>query len=91
VEERGYLAGGLPGASPLELLNTHRRRVQRLVEEGHPPDERLTLAARQEAGLAFYARGPGRREVRRRELKGLLFTAIALTWIGMVVRGLVGR
>mgnify|MGYP001389226391 CR=1 FL=1 len=78
VEEPGYLAGGLPGAGPQEILNTHRRRVQRLVEEGRAVDDRYTLEARAETAEAFYARGPGRREVRRREIKGMMFTTAAL-------------
>lgn len=78
VEEPGYLAGGLPGAGPTEVFNTHRRRVQRLADEGRSVDERYTLTARAEACEAFYARGPGRREVRRREIKGLMFTTAAL-------------
>src|SRR5690606_3225665 len=78
VEEPDYLAGGLPGASPQEILNTHKRRVQRFLDEGRTLDERYTLEARAEACEAFYGRGPGRREVRRREIKGLMFTAAAV-------------
>ncbi len=78
VEEPDYLAGGLPGAGPQEIFNTHTRRVQRFVDEGRAPDERYSLEARAEACGAFYATGPGRREVRRREIKGMMFTTAAL-------------
>lgn len=78
VEEPGYLAGGLPGAGPQEVLLTHKRRVQRFLDEGRALDERYTLEARAEACSAYYDRGPGRREVRRREIKGMMFTTAAL-------------
>jgi hypothetical protein len=85
VERKDYLAGGLPGGSVLEVLNTHRRRVRRFVEEGRRPDERRTLEARREACNAYHARGPGRREVRRREVKAMMFTTVAVLWAGMVL------
>lgn len=88
VEEPGYLAGGLPGASPVEILNTHKRRVQRLVDEGRALDGRYTLEARAESCTAYYGRGPGRREVRRREVKGLMFTtALVVVVVLTVIRG----
>lgn len=91
VEEENYLAGGLPAGSPLEILNTHKRRVQRFVDAGKRPDERYSLEARAETCGAYYARGPGRREIRRREVKGLMFTTVALVWIGIFLAGVLGR
>lgn len=91
VEEPDYLAGGLPGGGPLEILNTHKRRVQRFVDEGRVVDERYTLEARAEGCDAFYARGPGRREVRRREIKGLMFTTAALVVVALTVFDAVRR
>lgn len=94
IDEPDHLAGGLPGNGPYELLNAHRRRVQRFVDGGHPPDERLSLESRAEAGRAFFATGPGRREVRRREVKAFVFATVALIWAGTflvnMVRSLVG-
>ncbi len=85
IDEGDYLAGGLPGSSPLDVLNAHRRRVQRFVDAGHPLDDRFTLEARAEAGRAFYATGPGRRDTRRREIRGMVFSSVALIWVAMTV------
>ncbi|WP_373044516.1 hypothetical protein [Vulgatibacter sp.] len=85
IEEPDYLAGGLPAGSPLEILNTHKRRVQRFVDEGRSVDGRYTLEARAEACGAFYAKGPGRREVRRREVRGVMFTTAALIMVVLTV------
>lgn len=89
VDEDGYLAGGLPGNAPLELLNAHRRRVQRFIEAGHPLDDRLSLEARVEAGEGFYAKGPGRREVRRAEIRSTVIATVAVIWAVMYAVGLV--
>ncbi|AKU91494.1 hypothetical protein [Vulgatibacter incomptus] len=88
IDEADYLAGGLPASSPAEVLNAHKRRIERLVEAGHPLDDRFTLDARVQAGHGFYAKGPGRREVRRKEIRGLVFATIALIWVGMFVAGI---
>lgn len=91
VEERDYLAGGLPNGSPSEILLTHKRRVQRFVDEGKSLDDRWTVEARAETCGSFFARGPGRKEVRRQEVKQMMFTAAALVWVGMVVVGALKR
>jgi len=89
VDADDYLAGGLPGNGPLELLNAHRRRVQRFIEAGHPLDDRFTLEARAQAGEAFYAKGPGRREIRRSEIRSTVIATLAVVWAVMYARGLI--
>lgn len=74
VEEPGYLAGGLPSGSPAEILATHRRRVQRFVDEGRSLEEEQTLEGWVRSSDRYYAKGPGKREVRRREVMGMMFT-----------------
>jgi hypothetical protein len=91
VEEPGYLAGGLPAGSPIEVLAAHRRRVQRLVDDGKQPVGRASLDARVETCSAFYSHGPGKREIRRREVKGMMFTTVAPIWIGLMVAGALRR
>ncbi|HWV37523.1 MAG TPA: hypothetical protein VN033_03495 [Vulgatibacter sp.] len=82
VDEADYLAGGLPGNGPAELVNAHRRRVQRFVDEGRPLDARFDLEALEEAGSRFYAKGPGKRELRRKEIRGVIFAGGALIFMG---------
>lgn len=89
VDEDDYLAGGLPGSGPHELLNAHRRRVQRFVDAGREVDDRLSLEAREEVGRRFYTEGPGRREIRRKEIKAMAFSSIALIWTGSFIVGLI--
>lgn len=91
VDEKDYLAGGLPNGSPSEILLTHKRRVQRFVDEGKAVDDRWTVEARAETCGAFYARGPGRKEIRRQEVKQMMFATVALVWVGMMVVGALKR
>lgn len=91
ADERDYLAGGLPAATPTEVLNAHRRRVQRLIAGGHKPIEPLTLAAREASCVAFYASGPGKRETRRRELVRLVFTGAALVYLGFLAQAVIEK
>jgi len=91
VDEPDYLAGGLPGNGPAELLNAHRRRVQRFVDAGRPLDAAYDLSALEAAGARFFAKGPGKRELRRKELRGLIFAGGALIFMGSFVVQLVRR
>jgi hypothetical protein len=90
ADEDRYLAGGLPGSTPAQLLNAHRRRVARFLELGRPPSA-LSLEARGRLLEAFYATGPGRTETRRREVKNALLAAVALGFVGMLLKQLLGR
>ncbi len=63
VEQKDYLSGGLPEASPEQLLAAHRRRIERLREAGRSPVADLSLASRVRAAQEWY-RGPGTKEVR---------------------------
>jgi hypothetical protein len=76
IERRGYLAGGIPGALPEQLLPVHRRRVERLVQEGQTPtgcspDARLSAAR-------DWIRGAGVRETRLRNANGLILSLMGL-------------
>ncbi len=83
-DEPDYLAGGLPAATPTEVLAAHRRRIKGVEEQGLGLAERFDLAARELAARAFYAGGPGAREARRRELPHLLFAGTGLAWLGLL-------
>lgn len=89
VDEADYLAGGLPGSGPAEVLAAHRRRVQRFVDAGRPLGASFELEALERAGGRFFAKGPGRRELRRKELRGLIFATGALIFMGSFVMQLV--
>lgn len=84
AEDPDYLAGGLPAATPTEVLAAHRRRIRSLQEKGLAVAERFDLPAREQAARAFYAGGPGAREARRRELPHLLFAGTGLAWLGLL-------
>jgi hypothetical protein len=90
VESPGYLAGGLPHSTPTQLLNAHRRRVARFLERGRVPSP-LTLEGRGALLERFYARGPGRGETRRREVKNAVLAAVALGFAGMLLKRLFER
>lgn len=89
VDEADYLAGGLPGSGAAEVLAAHRRRVQRFVDAGRPVGASYDLDALVRAGRRFYAKGPGRRELRRKEIRGLIFATGALIFMGSFVMQLV--
>lgn len=86
TESADYLAGGLPAAKPVEVWNTHRRRVARMVESGARPVAGLTLERREEAARAFYGTGPGGRETRRREARSFLFSLFAVALLASAVK-----
>ncbi|MCY1047147.1 hypothetical protein OV208_37945 [Corallococcus sp. bb12-1] len=69
-----YRSGCLEDASPERLLRAHVRRLDGLAlsEPGA-----FTWEGRVQAGRAWY-QGLGRKEIRRQNLQGLLWTAIAL-------------
>lgn len=90
ADEPTYLAGGLPGSTPAQLLNAHRRRVARFLETGRAPSP-LDLEARGRLLERFYATGPGRMETRRREAKNAVLAAVALGFVGMLLKRLLER
>jgi hypothetical protein len=71
------LVGGLPGAGPEELLEVHRRGVERLREAHGEPVRGESLALRLELAHRWY-RGPGAAEVRRLALSSFLSATLAL-------------
>lgn len=71
------LVGGLPGAGPAELLEVHRRGVERLRPAHGAPVAGADLALRLELARRWY-RGPGAGEVRRLALSSFLSAALAL-------------
>lgn len=81
IDRPPYLAGGLPEASPEQLLAAHRRRVERLRQMGLSPVSDLTLDARVAAARAFY-RGPGAREVRLGAANAFILSSMALVLFG---------
>lgn len=76
-----FHTGGLPNASPEEVYKAHRRQVDRLgaAGAGAAPD----LAAYMEGAGRFFAKGPGREDLRRRSMRGFLFASAALVWGAM--------
>jgi hypothetical protein len=78
-----YRSGSLEDAAPERLLRAHVRRLEGLAPEG---PEVFTWEGRVEAGRAWY-RGLGRREIRRQNLQGLLWTAIALAIVASAFLG----
>lgn len=85
-ERDGYLAGGVPGATPEQLLAAHRRRVERLKEQGLEVDGELSLDARVEAANRWFA-GAGVREIRLRHVNAFLISGIGLALIAAVLIG----
>ncbi|RKH22454.1 hypothetical protein D7Y13_31715 [Corallococcus praedator] len=70
----GYRSGSLEGASPERLFRAHVRRLDGL-DRAEPGA--FTWEGRVQAGRSWY-QGLGRKEIRRQNLQGLLWTAIAL-------------
>jgi hypothetical protein len=77
-----YRSGSLEDASPERLLRAHLRRL-----EGFTPTGDFTWEGRVEAGRSWY-QGLGRKEIRRQNLQGLLWTVMALA---IVVSAFLGR
>lgn len=78
-QESTYLTGGLPNASPQEVHAAHRRQVERMARGGVEAAAR-DLRAFVDAAQRFFARGPGRADLRRRSARGFLFASAALLW-----------
>lgn len=76
-----FRTGGLPDASPEEVFRAHRRQVERMGER----DGRAApgLEAYMEAAARFFAKGPGKEDLRRRSARGFLFASAALLWGAM--------
>lgn len=77
AQREGYRTGGLPNASPAEVYAAHRRQVERGGEAAGAPAD---LAAYVGAARRFFAKGPGREDLRRRSFRGFLFASAALVW-----------
>lgn len=90
IEREGYLAGGIPGATPEELLAAHRRRVERLRQTGRVPRKDLSVDGRVEAGRRWFS-GKGARELRVRHANGLLLTLIGVVILSAVFGGALKR
>jgi hypothetical protein len=80
-----YLSGGVAEAKPERLLRAHLKRL-----EGLSPTGTFTWEGRVEAGRAWY-QGLGRKELRRQNLTGLLWTAAALALVASAFLGGRGR
>lgn len=66
-----YLGGGLPGASPEQVLAAHRRRVERMREAGLVAGADLSFDGRIRAGEQWF-QGVGRREIRLAHANALI-------------------
>jgi hypothetical protein len=77
-----YRSGSLEDASPERLLRAHLRRLEGLTRAGD-----FTWEGRVQAGRSWY-QGLGRKEIRRQNLQGLLWTVMALA---IVVSAFLGR
>ncbi len=76
-----YRSGSLEDASPERLLRAHLRRL-----EGFTPTGEYTWEGRVEAGRSWY-QGLGRKEIRRQNLQGLLWTVMALAIVASAFLG----
>ncbi|MGI5864872.1 MAG: hypothetical protein ACOX6T_22870 [Myxococcales bacterium] len=85
-ERDGYLVGGVPGATPEQLLAAHRRRVARLKEQGFELEGELSLDARVEAASRWFA-GAGVREIRLRHMNAFLIFGIGLVLVAAILVG----
>ncbi|MFP2930423.1 hypothetical protein ACLESO_35540 [Pyxidicoccus sp. 3LG] len=77
-----YRSGSLEDASPERLLRAHLRRMEGLT----PATGEFTWEGRVEAGRSWY-RGHGRKEIRRQNLQGLLWTVMALAIVASAFLG----
>lgn len=77
-----YRSGSLEDASPERLLRAHLRRL-----EGLTPSGDFTWEGRVQAGRSWY-QGLGRKEIRRQNLQGLLWTVMA---VAIVASAFLGR
>ncbi len=84
AKEGHYLAGGLPGVEPEQLLAAHRRRVDRMRQAGKKPTSDLSLDARVKR-QEEWIHGPGKREVRLKSFNAFLFSVMATAILGGVV------
>ncbi|QDE70762.1 MULTISPECIES: hypothetical protein [Myxococcus] len=76
-----YLTGSLEDAPPDRLLRAHLRRL-----DGLQPAGDFTWEGRVAAGRSWY-QGLGRKEIRRQNLQGLLWTVIALAIVASAFFG----
>ncbi len=87
VERRGrYLAGGIPGATPQQLLTVHRRRVEELRTGGKAPVADATLTGAVAARRTLF-RGVGAREIRTANATRLMVALVALMAVISVLFG----
>jgi hypothetical protein len=81
-----YLAGGIPGATPQQLLTVHRRRVEELRGTGKAPKADLTLKGAV-AARRLLLRGVGAREIRTANATRLMVALVALMAVISVLFG----
>lgn len=86
LDAPGLRTGGLPHAAPERLLRAHLRRCEGLA----PPPLDASLDGRVDAARAWY-RGPGRRDVRRQQLRGLLLCLAALLVLAVALAAVLAR
>ena len=87
VERKGrYLAGGIPGATPQQLLTVHRRRVEELRSTGKSPGTETTLRGSVMARRKLF-RGVGANEIRAANSTRLMLALVALMVVISVLFG----
>jgi hypothetical protein len=87
IEMKGrYLAGGIPGATPQQLLKVHRRRVEELRAAGKSLNAEATLKGAVAARRKLF-RGVGSREVRAANATRLMVALVALAAVISVLFG----
>lgn len=87
IERAGrYLAGGIPGATPEQLLTVHQRRVEGLKQLGKSPSAEPTLRGAVDARRRFF-RGVGAREIRHLYAMRLVIALLALMFVISVLFG----
>lgn len=84
TENRAFVTGGLPGASPGEVLSAHRRRVKPLLGDERADGPR-DLESYMRAARELRSRGPWKQEIRRRAIRPFLFASAALAWAALTL------
>ena len=85
VERQGYLSGGIPDAPPEQLLPVHRRRVERLKEQGLTPTADLSMEGRLAAAVAW-SRGKGVRETRLKSANAFILCLMGVVILIAVIQ-----
>jgi hypothetical protein len=83
-KEGHFLAGGLPGVTPDQLLAAHRRRIEALRQTGRRELPELDLAARVRL-VDQWVRTAGARELRLRHANAFILSLMTLAMLGALV------